>query len=237
MSETRSRLQTESQYGLRVTARDPAFFEALQDFERQNTAKDLFLFAMTRIIVDESDSSNNYDHTSQNLSTFRQWRKGVEDASRRGLKRFELLDYVKEIKKGGNEGPLVGLGFRMKLMPPVRDAIIAPTLFSGATDKDKIVDLGRNLGYVPIAYRFNDRVRNIEQPLDRIESLMKTGAFVSQLTVVRDGTRGGREADIFREDVIDISDHPLDRRIASLPQPADVINLDDHRHEPDRSTG
>lgn len=216
MSETRPQPPTETQQLLRFTARDPYLFGGLQAFEQPdsegNFPKDLFMYAMKGISYDPSNP--------QAVSTFGQFRLGIDQMTNRGLKRFNLRkDFVKEIRKGGLRGETVGVQLRVALDAMGQRAIIGPMY--GQRDIDDEESVGEltlaqtiaNENGLPIFYRFARPVAHPELAVGQLRSIVKAGAWVSQITVVPPSPDSARERDIFMHPRIDITQEDIDRYI------------------------
>lgn len=198
MSDVRPQLQPEKpQQELRFTARDPVFDEALalleKDGERRSDylPKNLFLFAMKRIVIDRSDE---FDGFSQNYSTFMQYRQAALNTSNHGQKHFTLDPWMKELHSGGPKGSLVGVGLRVRVDPMSVSTLLAPPLYSG-----EVLRAAREAAYIPVRYEIGSTVDDPTEALERLRSVLELGAWVSQLTIVPSYPRSARLADIYAD--------------------------------------
>jgi len=241
MSDVRPQYYPEKpQQELRFTARDPLLDEALalleKEGERHSTylPKNLFLFAMKRISIDLSDT---FDGTSQNYSTFLQYRQALDNISSRGRKQFKLASWMRPLRAGGPNGDIRGVGLRVLIDPLYSDKIIKPPLYGPdhhraplsteqrAQDSAAYETLrkARTAGYIPIRYEIGNIVDDPTEPLERLGEVLELGAFVSQMTIVPSYPRSAREADIFHEEKIERTYTRIDELLESQLIPPDNV--------------
>lgn len=243
MSDVRPRLQPEKpQQELRFTARDPILDEALalleKDGERHSDylPKNLFLFAMKRITIDQSDE---FDGFSQNYSTFMQYRQAALNVSNRGQKHFTLDPWLKKLHSGGPGGSLVGVGMRVRVDPLSVHALLAPPLYGANHYKApvseeqeakmksarEVLRTAREVAYIPVRYEIGNTVDNPIEALERLRSVLELGTWVSHLTIVPSYPRSARLADIYTDPKIARTYNRVDGLFAQELLPATTIPI------------
>ena len=201
MSDALPRSRPENtQQVLRFTVRDPVFDEALVSLEREGDRHgsflpdNLFLYSMKRI---EIEDSRNEEEAFLARSQFGQYRKKIEDISSNGHRLFSLNeDWLHEIRSGGQDGELVGVGFRVRFDDVIKNAVIAPPLYGNGVKRSpqddelnklnaqKLLAQARAGGYIPIYYKMGRTMDNPEYAVERLRSVVRLGVKVTGLTVV-----------------------------------------------------
>lgn len=220
MNDVRTQQQAEmTQQELRFTACDPRLDDALASLEtneyKESPAlpEQLFLYAMKRMTIDRSDT---YDGESQNYSTFLQYRKGVEDLSSRGMKRFKLADAMKPfyVQNTADEQVLVGVGMRVEVDPYFSDKLIAPPLYgpkhylpplTHEQEAEKAADAqlfaqARTASYIPVRYELRRPAAHPESNLEKLRDVLQLGVFVAHMTIVPSSPRSARENNVFHSE-------------------------------------
>ena len=264
MSDVRPRLQTEKpQQELRFSARDPILDEALASLEHESTRGDvgtlsdnLFLFAMKRIEIDTSDM---FDGKSQNESTFMQYRQAITGLSNRGTKKFTLEPWLKPLRKGGQDGPLIGVGMRMHLDSISANTLVSPPLYGSAhfapvlneeqrlaRERDRaFLQQAREARYLPIRYEIQNLTDSPEDALERLERVLHMGVYVSQMTIVPSNPRSARLRGIFSEPRIERTFTRIDEYLTvgeeevpdDMPEVIDLDSAPSKRQSPMKTAG
>lgn len=207
--------------------------------------KKLYVFAMKRISIDLSDS---FDGVSQNLSHFNQLNVAVERASGRGQKQFWLEPWVKELKRGGPDGQLMGVGLRVKLDDTTAKSLFVPPFagpdhYRSKPTEDQLlkIESAKRLqaemleaGYLPVRYEIGSVVDDPSEALERLRGVVELGAWVSELTIVPSYPRSARLNDRFHGSQITRTYERVDERFAeNLLPPVSPIKLSPNGEIPD----
>jgi hypothetical protein len=222
MSDIRPRLITEmAPHEVRFTARDPLLDESLARLESEGARqaalaergepyddrlpRNLFLFAMKRLIIDTTDT---VDGTSQNLSTFGQYRQGVLALASHGQKRFNLDPWMQEVRAGEPDGELTGVLLRVRVDQFSVGTMFAPPFYELETYREMLRSLredpqlgeDRHSAFIPVHYKVDHAAESTDEPLERLRSTLSLGAWVSQLTIVPSTPKVARLNDIFNQE-------------------------------------
>lgn len=213
-----------TQQELRFTACDPQLNDALKTLERNRLEADdqvaphavpeqLFLYAAKRMTIDRSDM---YDGESQNYSMFLQYRKGVEDLSSRGMKRFKLANWMRPLymDSATDDRLLVGIGMRVEVDPYFSNKLIAPPLYgpkhylsplTPEQEAEKAADArllaqARAASFIPVRYELGKPSYRAEAALEQLQSVLQLGSFVAHMTIVPSSPRSARENSVFHSE-------------------------------------
>lgn len=204
------------QQELRFTAHDPVLDEALASLEKNGQkenatiAEHLFLYAIKRIAIDRSDT---FDGSSQNYSTYMQYRKKVEDISSRGTKKLHLGSWMKPLYADPAQSRLIGVGMRVLVESHNVDKLIAPPLYGAKNylppltpaqlDEKKtaenLLKVARESAFIPVRYEIKNPVDNPSESLDRLHEVLSMGAYVAHMTIVPPSPKHARENPIFHD--------------------------------------
>lgn len=203
-----------SQHLLRFTAREPVSDEAIVALEderiRQSDEipKNLFLYSWHRLAVEDSADP---DEVALSISQIGQYQRRVSNIAKRGDTTFELdKDFLHEVRSGGQDGPLVGVGFRVLFNAIDKNAILAPPLFGKVfahntpenegrrRSADALLTQARSGGFLPVYYKMRQTAEHPEESVERLRSVLKLGVRVAGLAVVPLGPKSARERNIYQ---------------------------------------
>lgn len=233
------------QQELRFTAHDPVLDEALVSLEK-NSVKErsavpeqLFLYAIKRIAIDRSDM---FDGSSQNYSTYMQYRKKVEDVSSRGTKKLHLGSWMKPLYAGPDQSRLIGVGMRVLVESQNVDKLIAPPLYGAKNylpplsqaqidekeTADKLLGVARKSAFIPVRYEIKNPIDDPSESLNRLHEVLSIGAYVAHMTIVSPSPRHARENPIFHDSPFERTFTRVDEYLSlnqepSLTPPIDMI--------------
>jgi hypothetical protein len=194
---------------LRFNAHDPVLKDSLmllnaqgrkqvfrEDFENRNT----FLFSKEHLVLDTSDGVYHSDGEgySLNASIFSRYKMIVPDVSQNGSRRFPLGPEA-VIRSSATSGPSHYIDMEVLLNPKEARQLLRPPLYGALNhsmpmddetiarvkhENDRMVEMIK-AGVLPVSYRVDTMVQNDGgEALQRLNRVLKAGAYVSQLTVV-----------------------------------------------------
>lgn len=229
---------------VRFTARVPILDEALANFEpeafrlSEEFPKNLFLFAMKRLQIPPEDPRNGPEVHNLNRSKMMQYRQAVDKLSGNGRREFPVVSGVRELRDGGQEGELVGVGLRVLLDDIAAKTLIAPPLYGPLDARRPTNTLGAHLfnnsvrtmeqvresRMLQVRYEFQQRGGDHEAALDHLRAVLDMGVRVSQLTIVPVAPKSARFRDIFQAGKIDRLFGPTaDEEVELVPEIPDNI--------------
>jgi len=233
---------------LRFTAREPALDEALAMLERdgerrsEHLPKNLFLFAAKRIAIDQTDMIDGY---SKNYSRFTQYQQAVGYLTNHGLRRFKLDSWMKELRLGGPEKSLMGVGLRLRVEPQHVDSLLTDPFYEAENYRREVSLLqdgpthssydvlwkDQGAAYIPVRYEIGKAVDDPAEALERLGAVLALGTWASQLRMVPSYPRSARYADIDHAEPLDRTYQHIDDRFAAeiVPFSAQRTASDDEK--------